>query len=244
MMKTLSLFVLAVAALQATPIDATPTVRYADGRLAVELRDAELADVVGEIARQARLEVHGAPAAERLTLQFDAVPLVAALARLLQGQSFALTYDGAGRLKGVRFLGASTAQGGGPLPGNAASTPEVEQSSPLAASQRQVQVTGLLATALGAEETNFWTVVGVALQSGDARLREEALREALGVLDEDSELRAELFGTLDQLSDVFLAGWLTEIARDHAEDVARQTARISHSRQLRRRAAAVARLVR
>jgi hypothetical protein len=244
MMKALVLFALAVAALRATPIDATPAVLYADGRLTVDLRDADLGDVLGEVARQARLEVRGTLTAERVSVRLEAVPLVDALPRLLKGQSFALTYDAAGGLKGVRFLGSSTALSPVPVPATTASTPEVEQSGSLATSNPTVKVGGLLASALGAEETNFSTIVGVALQSGDERLRADALRVGLRVLDAEPELRADVLRTLDGLDDEALAAWLTEVARDNAEEVARRTARMARSRPLRRRAKAVERLLR
>jgi hypothetical protein len=244
MMKALVLFALAVSAIRATPIDATPTVQYAGGRLTVDLRDADLGDVLGEVARQARLEVHGTVTAQRVSVRLEAVPLVDALPRLLKGQSFALTYDATGGVKGVRFLGSSTALWPVPVPETTASTPDVEQSGWLAASARPVQVGGLLASALGAEETNFSTIMGVALQSGDERLRADALRVGLRVLDAEPELRADVLRTLDGLDDESLVAWLTEVARDNAEEVARRTARMARSRPLRQRAKAVERLLR
>jgi len=188
--------------------------------------------------------VRGTLTAQRLSVRLEAVPLVDALPRLLQGQSFVLTYDRAGGLKGVRFLGSSTAPWWVPVPETTASTPKVEQSGSLAASHRPVQVRGLLASALGAEVTDFATIIGAALQSGDARLRADALRVGLRVLDGEPELRADVLRTLDGLDDAFLASWLTRVARDHAEEVARRTARMARSRPLRRRAASVARLLR
>jgi hypothetical protein len=244
MMKALFLFALAVATTRAMPIDATPTVQYADGRLTVDLRDADLADVLGEVARQARLEVRGTLAAERRSVRLEAVPLVDALPRLLQGQSFVLIYNGAGGLKGIRFLESSTAPWWVPVPETTASTPEVDRSGSLAGSHRPVPVSGLLASALGADVTDFGTIMGVALQAGDARLRDDALRVGLRVLDAEPELRADVLRRLDGLDDASLAAWLTQVARDHAEEVAGRTARMARSRPLRRRAAAVARLLR
>jgi hypothetical protein len=243
MMKALLIFTLAVAALNATPSDATPAVRYAHGRVTVDLQDADLAEVLGEITRQAKLEVRGTPTAERLSIQLEAVPLVDALSRLLQGQSFVLTYDHAAGLKGVRLLGSSTELWRGAAP-EAASTSDVDPSASLAAMDRPVQVDGLLASALGAEATDLKTILGVALQSGDARLRADALRVGLGALDADPDLNAAVLKALDALDDAAVADRLTEVARDNAEEVARHTARMAHSRQLRRRAAAVARLLR
>jgi hypothetical protein len=243
MMKALLIFTLAVAALNTTPSDATPAVRYAHGRVTVDLRDADLAGVLGEITRQAKLEVRGTPTAERLTVQLEAVPLVDALARLLQGQSFVLTYDHAGGLKGVRLLGSSM-ELWRPAAPEAASTSEVDPSASLPAMDRPVQVDGLLASALGADTTDFKTIMGVALESGDARLRADALRVGLGALEGDPDLNAAVLKALDALDDAAVADRLTEVARDNAEEVARHTARMAHSRQLRRRAAAVARLLR
>ena len=241
MMKALLIFALTVATLQATRTDAAPAVRYADGRITVDVRDADLADVLGEITRQARLEVRGTPTAQRLSIRLDAVPLVDALSRLLQGQSFDLTYDGAGELKGIRFV-ASSAASSRKVPETTAETPEPDPS--VAPMDRPVHVDGLLATALGADVTDFTTIVGVALQSGDARLRADALRAGLGALDADPELRTDVLGKLDALDDTAAADRLTEVARDNAEEMARQTARLARWGALRRRAAAIARLLR
>src|SRR5690242_11945368 len=104
MTKPFLTFALTIAMLLPAVTHAEPAVRYADGRITADVRDADLADVLGQITTQAKLEVHGAPTAQRLSIRLDAVPLVDALSRLLQGQSFDLTYDGAGELKGVRFV--------------------------------------------------------------------------------------------------------------------------------------------
>jgi hypothetical protein len=242
-MKALLIVALTVATLRATPSDATPTVQYAGGRITVDLRDADLAEVIGEITTQAKLEVRGTPTTQRLSIRLEAVPLVDALSRLLQGQSFVLTYDSAGGLKGVRFLAASTAPWRAAVPDTTASTPEVEPSTSLPPTKRPVQVDGLLATALGAEVSDFTTIMAVALMSGDARLRAEALRVALGLFEADSDLRDEVMQMLDGLDDAYIAKWLTEVARDDPGEVARQTARAMRFGPLRRRAAAVSRLL-
>jgi hypothetical protein len=244
MMKALLLFALAVAVLRATPIGATPSVQYADGRITIDVRDADLAEVLDEITKQAKLEVRGTTTAERLSIRLEAVPLVDALPRLLQRQSFALTYDQAGELKGVRFLRSSTATSKGAVADTTISTPELDPSTSLPASKRPVQVDGLLASALGAEVSDFTTIMGVALMSGDARLRAEALRVDLRLVESDPDLRAEVMETLDGLDDAYIANWLTEVARDDPEEVARQLARSIRFGPLRRRAAAVARLLR
>jgi hypothetical protein len=192
--------------------------------------------------------VRGTPTAQRLSVRLEAVPLVDALDRLLKGQSFVLTYDGAGGLKGVRFLRSSTAAWSGAAPDTATATPKIDRSASMAAmaplANHPVQVDGLLAGALGAEESDFKTVMGVALQSGDAHLRADALRVGLGVLGDEPDLNDTVTKTLDAFDDAALADWLREIAPDHAQEVAQRMARMSRSGPLRRRAAAVARLLR
>ncbi len=238
MIKALLIFALTVATLQPTRTDAAPAVRYADGRITVDVRDADLVDVLGEITRQAKLEVRGTPTAQRLSIRLEAVPLTDALSRLLQEQSFDLTYDGAGELKGVRFVSAASSKK------SPDSTPEAPApDGSVAPIDRPVHVDGLLATALGADVTDFTTIVGVALESGDARLRAAALRAGLGALDADPELRTDVLGRLDAMDDVAAADRLTEVARDNAGEMARQTARLAHWGALRRRAAAIARLL-
>ena len=55
MRRALLIFAVAVAALRVAPTDAAPTVEYADGRITADLRDADVAEVLGEITRQAKL---------------------------------------------------------------------------------------------------------------------------------------------------------------------------------------------
>jgi hypothetical protein len=248
MIKALLVVALALVALRATPSDATPTVLYADGRISVDLRDADLDEVLGEVTKQAKLEVRGTPTAQKLSIRLEAVPLVDALERLLQGQSFVLTYEAAGGLKGVRFLRSSTEPWSGAASDTAAATPKVDRSAARAAlaplASHPVQVEGLLAAALGAEETDFKTVMAVALQNADARLRADALRVGLGVLGDEPDLNDTVTKTLDAFDDAALADWLRVIAPEYAEEVARRTARTARLGPLRRRAAAVARILR
>jgi hypothetical protein len=244
MMKALLIVALAVAALRATPSDAAPTVKYADGRISADLRDADLVEVLAEVTKQAKLEVRGTPTAEILSIRLDAVPLVDALSRLLAGQSFALTYDVSGGLKGIRFLGASAAPWKPAASDATGSTPEVEPAAALDAIEHPVEVEGLLADALGGNVTDFKTIVAMALQNGDARVRADALRVALGVLADDPDFTADVLRRLDAFDDAAVADWLKAVSRDHAEEIARQTARQARSAPLRRRAAAVARLLR
>lgn len=247
--RVLSILLLVGAALWPPASFATaPAVQYVDGRLTADLHDVQLADVLAAVAAQAGLEIRGQPPSRTISVQLDAVPLAEALPRLLGEQSFALTYDRKGGLKGVRFLAASTAE---VTPPRAADQPEaakppdaVEGEADFAtASNRPVPIEGLLGEALGSDQSTFHQIMGVALQVGDSRLRAEALRTCLRMLDDDPELDAAALRSLEAFDDAYLADWLTRIAGEHAEEVPRGMARL-RSRPLRRRASAVLKILR
>jgi hypothetical protein len=244
-MKAVSLLLLVATVLWPPATFATaPAVRYVDGRLTADLQGAQLADVLDAVASQTGLEMRGTPTPRSISVRLDAVPLAEALPRLLEGQSFALTYDRRGGLKGVRFLGASTAMPPAPpAAAQAANPPAVGESGDVAPSNRPVPIQGLLAEALGSDQSTFYQIMGVALQVGDARLRRDALRTCLRLLNADPELREEAVRAVDSLDDAFLADRLTEIAGANAKEIARRTARVLRSRELRRRAVAVEQLL-
>lgn len=223
-----------------------PAVRYANGRLTADVRDVELTDLLGKIASQAEFEIRGTPAPRTVSVRLDDVPLADAIAKLLDGQRVAYTYDRSGGLKRVEFFEVGSAVVVGPPAVQHPAAPPVGEAAPpgAAARDRLVPIEGLLASALGTDQSTFSQIVGVALQSGDARLRKEALRAALQLLDTDTDLQADVSHALDELDDDALAARLREVAGAHAEETALQTARMAHWKPLRRRAVDVLRLVR
>ena len=81
-------------------------VAYDDGRLTMHVEKVPLADVVREIGRQTGAEIVGEVRKPReVTRQFDRVPLVDALARLLGEQNFTLRYGSEGKLRTISLLG-------------------------------------------------------------------------------------------------------------------------------------------
>jgi hypothetical protein len=84
----------------------TCVVAYDDDRLTVHADRVPLADVVREIGRQSGAEIVGEVRKPRdVTRQFERVPLVDALARLLGEQNFTLRYGAEGKLRKISLLG-------------------------------------------------------------------------------------------------------------------------------------------
>jgi hypothetical protein len=241
-MKGALVFGFVIASAWATVAFASP-ITVSEGRLTARLQDADVSEVVQEVARQAQLEVRGSLAAPAVvSIQLEDVPLADALPRLLAGQSFALTYASSGRLKGVRLLGGAE-DAVAPVAAPVLDLPfeDASASAILAASHRSVPIGGRLARAVGAEQTSFSQIIGVAMQNPDPRVRADALRIGLRILDAEPELRASVLETLDGIDDAWLAAWLTRIAGEHAPELARRAARSSRIGSLRLRAAAVQR---
>src|SRR5688572_12149259 len=221
------------------------SVAYADGRLTARLRGADLVSVLQDVARQAGLEIRGMPAAPKpVTIRLDDVPLEDALPRLLAGHNFALTYGPTG-LRGVRLLNGPQGDVWVIPPGAPGWTepPPPEKTGALAASHRPYAIGGRLARALGTEETTFTEIMRVATQDPDARVRADAMRVGLRILEAEPELRRDLVQALRGYDDAAVARWLASAAGEHAVEVARRAARYAGSDAIRARAAAVERLL-
>lgn len=243
MLRSLCTALALLAALGVAP--ASAAVHYADGRITAHLEGADLIDVLRDVAGQARLAIRGAPVAPQpVSVELEAVPLAEALPRLLAGQSFLLTYAGE-RVKGIRFLGSSDSLGfAAPAePAVAPEAPPLEESGSLAASHRLVPIGGRLARAVGADHTSFSDIMGVAMWNPDSRVRVDALRVGLRIIDDEPELGAAVVGVLDGLQDDALVAWLERVAGEYAREIARRAAKSSRTGALRERAAAVERLL-
>jgi hypothetical protein len=225
---------------------AAPSVHYADGRLTAHLDDADLTAVLGDLARQAGLEIRGMPKSSGpSTIHLERVPLEEALSRLLAGQSFVLSYGPTG-LRGVRFLGSSDVvlvPATSPIAADPADLLEVPPSGAQAASHRPVAIGGRLARAIGADQANFSSLIEVAMRNDDPRVRADALRVGFRILDSEPELQESVLYVLDHWGNDQLAGWLATVAGEYAEDIARRTAKSARWSPLRRRAEAVERII-
>jgi len=99
----------AAMALSAGPLAAGEpmcVVAYDADRVTVHAERVPLANVVREIGRQSGAEILGQVRKPRdLSLDFDRVPLVDALARLLREQNFTVRYGPEGKLRTIDLLG-------------------------------------------------------------------------------------------------------------------------------------------
>src|SRR5213083_2613526 len=121
------LLVVAAMLLSAGPVAArepTCVVAYDAGRLTVHAERVPLADVVREIGRQSGAEIVGEVRKPRdVSRQFDRVPLVDALVRLLGEQNFTLRYGSEGKLRKISLLGEPLAAAAQTTPADAKPAP-------------------------------------------------------------------------------------------------------------------------
>ena len=95
-------------------------VAYGDGRLTVHAKGAPLTAVVREIGQHSGAEIVGEVRKPRdVTQDFDRVPLVDALVRLLREQNFTLRYSPEGKLRTIDLLGEPLAAAAQATPADA-----------------------------------------------------------------------------------------------------------------------------
>ena len=104
------------------PIEGAPVVDFRDGKLSVDARDADLADLLREIATRADFELTTTGQLGRRSAILTDVPLEEGLRRLLQGHELMLIYRPAGVRGAPRVVAAhvfAERAGGAPLPATA-----------------------------------------------------------------------------------------------------------------------------
>jgi len=242
----LVLVAVSVAVARAAPEPPAPRVDVRDGKVTARLERAPLAAVITAIAEQAGAELRGEVLDPRtVTLELEAVPVEAALERLLGAQSFTLTYRSDGRLKRITLgsdgARARAASPGAPGPAGtpAAGSPESREATrrvgEYVQSDETVGVSGRLADALGTNTTTFQQVLGTALKHDDPRVRAEARRAMVKALAADPEVRAALVAAVDGMPDATLLQTLRSVAGADAEQLAITFARYGRSPALSRR---------
>jgi hypothetical protein len=221
----------------ADPAPADPAsprqVAYADDALSVHVRQRPLADVIDEVARQTGATVKGSLKNPRdVSADFDAVPLADALGRLLGGdQNFALIYGGDGKLRTLRLLGSVDAQrasGATRVPaGPTAAGVQQPQATPASLAEvmakTPIPLSGRLAQALG-PQAQLSDLITAGLRNEDPSIRAEAVQTAIRTIENNSEMRSAVMGTLQGMDDAHLATMVRGMAADHGEEFLIQAA--------------------
>jgi hypothetical protein len=225
--------------------DTDKLVDYHDHRLTVRVRDAPLAEVLGDIGRQCQAEIRGQVPARTITAEFQDLPLSEALPQLLRDENFAVIYGSDGRMAAIQLLEHSAlgpAPASAPTPAGpfakATTVPEAERQA--AVMSRTVPVTGALATALGTRRPTAGQLAHATLNQENPEVRAAAQRAFLAALKSDPELEYAYLSVLQPIDDETLARILHGMSKDQAaEEFMTQLAAVARSKELRAKAAAV-----
>jgi hypothetical protein len=222
---------------------------YRNDRLSAHLARVPLEEVMIDLGHASGAEVYGPVHEPRdISAEFDDVPLVEALHRLLGDQNFVVKYGKDGRLRAVKLLGGPQA----PIHIVATPPPTTRAREPVASASKApldldgavaildghspVPVSGQLAQALGTDAASFRDLFDAASNNEDAVVRAEAMRAFIGALDAEPEFRDPVLHALDTLDDLTLAEMLRRLAGSRAEEIAAQFAANAHVSQLSSRA--------
>ena len=229
--RTVGCGVLLVAALalSAGPLAAgepTCVVAYDADRVTAHVERVALADVVREIGRQSGAEILGHVRKPRdVSLDFERVPLVDALARLLNEQNFTLRYGPEGKLRTIDLLGeplalasAETTRAGAGNPDKPASARRHRHRHGDVRSSRETLPDGQVLVTVAGTETGRATNLRDASKGSPedpARLgglsqQGAATQEQWPVPDElDRKLRRSFLDLLAQMDEGTLAQYFT-----------------------------------
>ncbi len=223
---------------------AGPLVRYDHGRLTVHAAGVPAGHVLDRIAAETGAAIRGTPRNVDVTVDVDDAALSDALAAVLGGQSFMLTYGSDGVLRAIDLLAAGPAA---PLASVSAapalsSTPSgalAEAERQAAILRRPVHVSGALARALGTDRPATGTLLHAAISERDPAVRAAARDALLATFRADPEVEAAYLSTLTPVADATLATMLQGISADGAAELMAALASRARSIELRRKAASV-----
>ena len=223
--------------------------KYQNDRLSVRLIEAPLEEVMADLGQASGADVFGTVRQPReVSAEFDDVPLVEALRRLLGDQNFVLEYGRGDRLRAIKVLGGpltlikAAAVTPAPVPDVAARASAVPQPRDpggvvaILDGHPAVPIFGRLAQALGTNEATFRQLFDAASHNEDATVRAEATRAFMRGLDAEPEFRELVLRALNTLDDFTLTQMLYGLAGSHAGDIATEIAAHARGSELRSRA--------
>ena len=220
---------------------------YRNDRLSVHLAQVPLQEVMVDLGQASGAEIYGTVREPRdVSAEFDDVPLVEALHRLLGDQNVVVKYGKGGRLRAVRLLGgpqesvqlvaAPTSPASEPVPAPSKGPLDLGGTLAIFDGHPPVPVSGQLGQALGRDKATFRDLFDAASQNEDASVRAEAMRAFIGALDAEPELRDPVLRLLATLDDSTLTEMLRGLMGSRAEEFAAQFAANAHVSDLSSRA--------
>ena len=222
--------------------------KYRNDRLSVRLVEVPLDEIMADLGQASGADVYGGVRQPRdVSAEFDDVPLVEALQRLLGDQNFVLEYGRGDRLRVIKLLGGPQAlikmvAAPAPPPDQPPATSEVPWprdpggAVAILDGHPAVPISGRLAQALGTDAATFRQLFDAAAHNEDAAVRSEAMRAFMRGLDAEPEFRELVLRGLNTLDDFTLTQLLNGLAGSRATEIAAEIAAHAHSSELRSRA--------
>jgi hypothetical protein len=246
LLASLAVGLVGVAPAQEKPSgqDGTLVVRYHDDKLTVRAKDAATPDVLEQLARSTGASIHGAqPAVPRISADFDNVPLVEGLDRLLGKNSFNLVYGRDG-LREIRLLGTGPAVSVKAAPAQPEDVPQpatllaVALMLPLR-NHPPIPVSGILEHALGTKAATFDQLVRAALHDGSPEVRDAAAKLCIQTVEADPSITHGVQNAVAGMDDQQLTTAAQRLGSANVEQFVRAIATSAHEEDLRSRATAV-----
>ena len=222
--------------------------KYQNDRLSVRLVEAPLEQVMADLGQASGADVFGTLGQRRdVSAEFDDVPLVEALQRLLGDQNFVLEYGRGDRLRAIKLVGGPLAPikiavTSAPVPNVAPPTSGVPRARDpggavaMLDGHSAIPISGRLAQALGTNAATLRQLFDAAAHNADATVRAEAMRAFMRGLDAEPAFRELVLRALNTLDDFTLTQMLYGLAGQHAVEMAAEIAAHAHGSELRSRA--------
>jgi hypothetical protein len=219
----------------AEPAEPAWVIQYAEGTVTVRLTNVSLAEVLDEISRQSGITIRGNLAAPRaVSAEFENVPLLKAFRRLLREQNFVLAYDAQRRPRALNLLGGM----GTSAP--TGSTSETARESRPPAAPMAMKSTTASEQRLASHQPELPAkmssaalpqLIDTGVRHEDRRVRADAWRAVIELLQADPELRAAGPNALGE--------FVSDVASDRADEALFYAATEAHKSRLRHKAAAL-----
>ena len=225
-------------------------IEYRDDRLTVRVEQMPINDLLTELARQSGAEIAGSPREDRqITVDFEQLPVVEGLQRILATQNFTLRYGEGGRLRLIQLLG-------GPQTARLTPPTTVPATQPTQGQANCGNVMVLLqqvpaqpasprlAQALATSSVSLPQLLDAAMHQNDAGIRADAMRAWLNAVESNAELRAAVVCSLNATDDATLTQLIRGGAGAHAEELVLQVATQARSSELRVKGSALLKALR